>query len=146
MIPASEWRWFGTAVHFLAGEACRFHMATVIGDYVVSTVGAYLPDSKVWEIYAESRGLKLEGQGDYRKADWMKKVGYEDIGDGRKYETMVFRLDGYCDAPDCRCGGGPRIDPSELDFSSYNDALAARLGHMAMCEKWATVLAAEAQP
>ena len=46
---------------------------------------------RVREIYAKSREVKLEGVGDVRDADYIKKVGYEEIGDGRKYETMVFK-------------------------------------------------------
>lgn len=136
-IPKEQWQWFGHAAHFICGSDCRFHLATLIGDYVISTVGEYLPDSQVREILARSRGVSLEGRGDDRRADWMRKVGYEEIGLGRKFETMVFKWNGdVCDSDACHCGL-PNIDPTELDFDSYNDAAAARLGHMALCEKWA---------
>jgi hypothetical protein len=131
------WRWFGSAAHFICGSDCRFHMATLIGEYVVSTVGEYLPDSEVREILAQSRGVALEGRGDYRRADWMKKVGFEEIGYQRKYETMVFKWTGaVCEAEGCLCGL-PSVDPSELDMEGYNTAGDAARGHLALCEKWA---------
>lgn len=137
VIPVSEWRWFGHPAHLIVAEDCRFHLATLIGDVLVSTVGEYLPDSQVREVLTESRGVTLEGRGDDRRHDYMRKIGYEEIGVYRKFETMVFRVTGeVCTDPECGCGL-PRIDPSDLDFSGYNNAGDATRGHYAMCEKWA---------
>lgn len=132
-IPEAQWEWYGLAGHFIMGDYCRFHMTTKIGDVVVSTVGKLWHDAPVRESLAESRGVALVGRGDARAADYLNKVGYDEIGFGRKFETMVFRTEGKCP---CGCGL-PAIIPSEIDFDGYNEDEAARLGHMAMCQKWA---------
>ena len=136
MIQKQDWKWFGNAGHLCVGAHCRFHLCTEIGQYVVSTVGQYWPQEAVREIFANSRGVTLEGKGDARERDYMTKVGYEEIGCGRTYETMVFNVTGHCNSPECRCGL-PLIDGQELDCEGYNSAADATAGHMAMCEKWA---------
>lgn len=138
-VPRSEWQWFGSAAHFICGSDCRFHLATIVGPWLVSTVGEYLPDSNVREIFAESRGITLEGRGDERRASWMRQVGYEDIGYGRKYETMVFPVsDEVCTADDCDCGMPVVSDWSERDSDGYNVRGDAHRGHYEMCQKWAS--------
>lgn len=135
MIPPSEWRWYGWAGHFIGWRDCRFHLCTQIGDYLVSTVGAYLPDSRVRDVLAPIRGIALEGQGDDRETDWMRKVGYEKIGVDRTYETMVFRVSGdVCQHDDCGCGL-PEIIPTELGFEGYLHPGEATRGHHAMCAR-----------
>lgn len=134
--PKSEWRWFGKASHFICGHDCRFHLATQVGPWLVSTVGEYLPDSSTRDILAESRGIVLKGKGDERRASWMQQVGYEEIGYQRTYETMVFRAGEACGG-DCGCGV-PQIDGPELDFRGYNNAGDATAGHMELCAKWAS--------
>lgn len=136
-VPRSEWRWFGHAAHFICALDCRFHLATAVGPWLISTVGEYMPDSAVRETMAEVRGIALEGKGDMRRADWMEKVGFEEIGVGRKYETMVFRFDKVCDLPDCGCGLPMPESWTELDADGYNTAKDATEGHYAMCERWA---------
>jgi hypothetical protein len=133
--PRDQWEWFGSPAHFICGDDCRFHMATLVGPWVVSTVGEWLPDSSSWHIYAGSIGVELEGRGDARRADFLNKVGYIEIGSGRAYETMVFEAGKRCDVGGCGCGM-PSISGSELDFDGYNDAGAATRGHNEMCEKW----------
>src|SRR4051812_36676664 len=90
MSDRSEWVWMPHPAHFICARDCRFHLATWVGNYIVSTVGDYEPDSVTREILAQSRGVTLEGRGDARRADYARKIGYEDIGHGRKYETFVF--------------------------------------------------------
>jgi hypothetical protein len=133
-IPKSKWRWYGNAGHLIVGSDCRFHLCTEIAEYLVSTVGEYLPDSEVCDFLANSRGKPLEGRGDDRRYDWMKKFGYEEIGYGRKYETMVFKTKGRCESKDCGCGL-PTIIPSELLSDTYNRADDATRGHHAMCDR-----------
>ena len=135
--PRDEWEWFGNAAHFICGRDCRFHLATLVGPWLVSTVGEYLPDSNVREFLAESRGIALEGRGDDRRASWMRQVGYEEIGYGRKYETRVFRAGERCASEECGCGLPTAEDWGELDADGYNDAASATQGHYAMCEKYA---------
>jgi len=133
-VNRSEWEWFGHACHLIVGSNCQFHMATKVGDYLISTVGEYLPDAPVREILAETRGVTLKGQGDARLADFMQKIGFEDIGYKRKFETMVFRLTDQ--SKDCGC---PEVaDWAELEVAAYNDCAEASKGHYEMCDRWAT--------
>lgn len=142
-VERSAWKWFGNAAHLIVARDCRFHLATLVGPWLVSTVGEYLPDSQVRETIASSRGVELRGRGDAREHDFMKRVGYLEIGLGRKYETMVFRAGKECATPDCGCGLPCPSDWSELDMAGYADAGAATRGHYAMCEKWAARTEAE---
>lgn len=105
-IKAKYWKWFGSAGHFCGSERCQFHLCTQVGGWLVSTIGEYVPC-----------GLK----------------GWREIGPGRLYETMVFRIDGKCD---CGCGL-PSFTAAEIDGRGYNDAADANAGHMETCRKWA---------
>ena len=113
MSDTREWKWFGGAGHFIGGTECRFHLCTLIGEYIVSTVGDYRP-----------RGEQSEKP---------TPIGYQ-----RTYETMAFRLDKFCDAPGCLCGM-PLHDGRELDFAGYHCASDATAGHMEMCRRYAEV-------
>ena len=137
MIPRSEWKWFGKVGHLIVGPWCRFHLCTQVGPYFVSTVGEYVPDDGVRDMLAEHRGNPLEGRGDARFDDWMKKCGYEEIGAGRKYETMVFLCGSECAVEDCNCGIPVPTDWQEIDASGYNSPRDAHEGHYSMCEKYA---------
>ena len=125
--------WMPHAGHLIVSNDCRFHLATYVDGYIVSTVGEYLPDSDTRDILAKSRGIKLEGRGGARRYDWMQKAGYEEIGAGRKYETMVFRA---VKAKD-HCCPYRQENGAALDFAGYNDSGEAREGHMRMIAKWA---------
>jgi hypothetical protein len=41
-IPVHNWKWFGSAAHFICGRWCRFHLATQVGRYLISTVGEFV--------------------------------------------------------------------------------------------------------
>lgn len=116
-IPESEWVWHGMAGHFCA--ACRFHLATEVGNFRVSTIGAYVsPLDK--ENYSE-----------------VGKENYSEVGFQRKYETMVFRIaDGQAV---CTCGCQMKdVEPwTELEMLPANDPDAARKNHMEACLKYA---------
>lgn len=100
--------YFGNAAHLIVGNWCRFHIATRIGDVLVSTVGEYYP----------------------RPTDEKPTT----IGVNRLYETMVFRVNGE---RSCECGCGlPLHDGLEVDFAAYNDPKDANAGHEAMCAKY----------
>lgn len=144
MITIESWEWFGNAGHFICGSDCRFHLCTLVGEYLISTVGQYWPDEGVREILAKSRGIMLSGRGDERRNDYMKKIGYEQIGFNRLFETMVFKAGKRCADPDCNCGL-PEIASSELDFEGYNTAGDAASGHVRMCHKWADPIIAKAK-
>lgn len=138
-----KWVWMPHPGHFIGGHDCRFHLCTWVGEWIVSTVGEYLPDSNVRETMARSRGIILEGRGDARLMSWMNKVGYEEIGFGRKFETMVFPAEP--DRYGSTCCPYRASEFSEQDVAGYNDAGAAFAGHNAMCEKWAAIPAAETE-
>lgn len=143
----AEWKWFGHPGHFICGDQCIFHLCTLVGGgkYLVSTVGELWFDSQVRKIVADSRGIKIEGKGDDWDADYLVKVGYEDVGCGRKYETMVFKVTGeVCTSTDCNCGL-PKIVPMELDSAAANQASEATQNHYELCTKWDDPTTQEAQ-
>lgn len=134
-VPIKDWKWFGHAAHLCVGQWCRFHLATVVGKYLVSTVGEYVPDETVRQIHCDVRGIELVGRGDARLADYMNKVGFQEIGCGRKYETMVFRAGKPCASQECGCGL-PELVGSDLDSEGYSDAGSAMKGQYALCVKF----------
>lgn len=138
-IPKADWRWYGSAGHFICGHDCRFHLCTEIGEYLVSTVGELWPARAVREIHAQVHdpewlAANQSLKGDYFDAAYMKRFGYETVGYDRKYETMVFRAGKRCEEKECGCGL-PRITGHELLFDGYNRADDATRGHHAMCER-----------
>jgi hypothetical protein len=126
--------------HFICAHDCRFHLATKVGDYIVSTVGEYWPERVVREIHAKAydpewldANKPLLGD-DFNRA-YSERFGWMDIGHERKYETMVFKAVPADDAHSC-CPW--RIDVSDnVDSRGYNDATEAYRGHLELCEKWA---------
>ena len=121
MIPEKEWEWFGLSGHFICGQWCRFHMATKVGEYWISTVGLMVsPSNSGGSEQTERKYLKNNPLGD-------------DIGCNRKFETMVFKVSGVCS---CGCGQ-PTFNPTQIDFEGYNETEEAREGHMKMCYKYA---------
>ncbi len=132
-----QWVWMPHPAHFICANDCKFHLATWVGGFIVSTVGEYVPDAPVREVLAQSRDVALEGRGDERLADYMEKVGFEDIGYKRKYETMVFLAD-HSEDGSCGCPYRP-TDLSELEMQGYNAASEAVAGHMALCERYAAM-------
>jgi hypothetical protein len=140
-ISDKDWKWFGNAAHFICGNNCRFHMATVVGDYLVSTVGQLWSSRGSREIHAQVHDPAWLSENQHLRGDhfdhaYMQKFGYEDIGCDRKFETMVFKAGKICIAKGCDCGL-PTIEGSELDFNGYNTAGEATRGHMELCRKWA---------
>jgi len=110
-IPADKWKWFGSPAHFIGSDSCRFHLATEVGEYVISTVGDYYP-----------HGL-ASGEP-------------QEIGLNRKFETFVFRkAKGRCD---CGCGL-PIFTPSEIDSLPANDRATANKNHQTLCRKYAAL-------
>jgi hypothetical protein len=119
----NDWQWFGNAAHLCVGQYCRFHLATKVGDYLVSTVGEY--------VHPRHSGGSERTESIWLKQNWPG----EDVGFGRKYETMVFMAGKPCDAKGCNCGM-PESNGRELDFRGYNTAREATEGHMELCRKW----------
>lgn len=135
-----DWKWFGNAGHLCVGQSCRFHLATKVGKYLVSTVGQYWPERSVREIHAkvhDHEWLDNHGhlKGDDFDAAYMIRFGYQEIGCDRKFETMVFLAGNPCAEKECACGL-PSIDSSELDCLPANDPQEAKQNHMRLCAKW----------
>lgn len=116
MIEHSKWKWFGNAGHLCVSERCRFHIATEIGETLVSTVGEYCPKGLLTpdKTECETLGLSIPPTQLF-------------------YETMVFKVAGHCA---CGCGL-PETAGNELDSQRYETAAEANEGHFEMCEKWA---------
>jgi len=99
--------WQGFAGHFIGAKKCLFRLCSAVnsGKYVVSTVGAYQQKDN---------------------------VVLEDIGLGRKFETMVFR------AKKCWCGCGEWVqrDAKNIDMLPANSPKGAKANHMKLCKKW----------
>lgn len=141
MTNESEWEWFGVAGHFICGYYCRFHLATKVGGYLVSTVGWYWPEQPIRLIHAEIHDPVWTRQnatlrGDAWDAAYMARFGYEEIGCDRLFETLVFVAGPPCARPGCVCGV-PQIDGMELEARGYNDVAEAIQGHMELCREWA---------
>jgi len=146
IVPPAKWKWFGTHGHLCVGRWCRFHMATQIGKFLISTVGEYWPDRPSREIHAQCHDAAWFSENRHLTVDafdaaYFKRFGYKTIGCDRTYETMVFRAGKPCAEADCGCGL-PEIDGSELDVSGYNSRGDATRGHLKMCKKWAARSAA----
>lgn len=93
-------RELGHPGHFIGAADCLFRRHTHTREYCVSTVGE-------WRIKSSS-------------------VGFVEIGPGRLYETMVFKL--TTDDEGC-CPRCPHGRYGELEFRAYNAAKDANIGH-----------------
>lgn len=103
--PVDTWKWFGHAGHLCVAHECRFHLTTLIGDFLISTVGAWHPI--------------VNG----KHADEPDRIGHD-----RLYETMVFKAGEPCTCG-C-CGGLPNIRGNELLFKAANTAGEANKNHL----------------
>ena len=133
IVTKDKWVWMPHPAHFIMSDWCRFTLATKIGKYIVSTVGELVPDETVREIHCQVMGIKLEGKGDARLVDFMKKAGFQELGYNRIYETMVFKC--RKDSKNLCCGWTIMVDKC-VDSDGYTDAVSARKGHMKYCRKW----------
>lgn len=132
-----RWVWMPHPAHFICAFDCRFHLATYVGKYIVSTVGELFPDAGVREINASLAGIELQGKGDERKRDYIKRIGYETIGHDRKYETMVFKAaKRFAKGPDHDCCLWEIKSGENIDMLGYNTPAEAYAGHMRLCKKW----------
>lgn len=110
-VPKQRWVWMPHPAHYICSHLCRFHLATAVGNVIVSTVG---------EMVSGGRDV----------------AEFEEIGSGRLYETMVFSCEPSKPGA-VPCCPFRVAEHSELESDGYNDAGAAYEGHLAMCSKWA---------
>lgn len=150
----ADWKWYGHPAHLIVGDKCRFHLATLVGPFMISTVGEYWPERSVREVHAsvhdpEWLAKNTELLGETFDAAYFARFGYERIGaylstdgidDDPIYETMVFRTTGtVCEDPACDCGL-PAIVPSELKCRRYATAGKATAGHYELCREYDKLL------
>ncbi len=107
-----NWVWYGNAKHFIGASNCKFHLATKIGNWIISTVGEYKPDS-------------------FKPT---KKQVFEEIGPERFYETMVFRaIKCPCGCNEFVCDVSSFYPVSNLQFRGYKTSEEASNGHAELC-------------
>ncbi len=145
-IPKEQWVWMPHAGHLIVGNDCRFHLATRVGKYIVSTVGEYNPDQAVKRIHAEIHDQKWYAANRHELGDkfdylYQKQFGWTEIGLSRTYETMVFKARKASLKNDFdekyNCCPYVMESGSDIDMDGYNTATDAYQGHLAMCRKWA---------
>jgi hypothetical protein len=123
MISQSEWKWFGYPLHYCLGYRCIFHLGTVVGDYLISTVGKQQP---------------RDYNGDPMTCE---ALGYD--SDGPVYfETTVWR---WSYRKDCLCpemeqfSGGEYIGAiEEYRYGGIDDCDLANKTHLEFCTRYAT--------
>ena len=139
-----DWKWIGMPGHFIHASYCEFHLCTEVNGFLVSTVGAWIPEAKACRILAETRGIELKGTDDYSvRCDFVDKIGLLGM-DGlpeskKKYETMVFALDletEYCQHEYCKCGLPTNFSHIPIETQYYETAGEATSGHIEMCKKY----------
>ena len=134
-----RWVWMPHHGHFICGHWCRYKLNTYVGGYIVSTVGELWLERPSRECHAKVYDPAWLLANQHRKGDdfdneYMKKFGYEDIGCGRKYETMVFKAKKAKEKGSC-CPYR-MVSGAEVDCQAYNKAEDAYKGHLELCEKW----------
>lgn len=129
----ADWIWMPHAGHFICGHDCRFRLNTYVNGYIVSTVGEYWPDRQIRLIKAQVRMIEIPGRGDEWDRNYFKKLGYEQIGYDRLYETMVFKAKKAEHNLCCPFIADHDAESME-QFGSYNTAEDAYKGHIEICE------------
>lgn len=110
IVRAGDWVWLPHGAHFIGVENCLFRMATIVGDFIISTVGQYF--------YKEE----------------MKEIGCD-----RFYETMVFvagESNGECFCCPKSIDLDNKYGPEGLETIGYNNSEFAFDGHMEICGKY----------
>lgn len=133
-----DWTWMPHNGHLIVGHQCRFVLNTHVGGYIVSTVGEWWADKEIRMIHASVYDSKWHEENKHLKGDsfdraYMKRFGYEEIGSGRLYETMVFKA---VESGDKCCPFTALFMEGEVDFNGYNDPGEAFEGHIKLCNKW----------
>lgn len=98
--------------HLCVGKMCQFRLATIVGAFLVSTVGEYFPKGQ----------KEMEMIGGYIDGDSFKPF----------YETMVFR----CGAERHDCGCPSNVDYSEIECLRCETDKEALKQHRELCEKY----------
>lgn len=105
-----KWEWYGYPAHFICANDCRFRLATLVGNFIVSTVG---------DLYHSHRPNERQTLG---------------AGDDSFFETYVFSAGSVC--KDCPCGEVRIGNGCEIEGIRAATAKDARENHMRMCRKY----------
>lgn len=109
-IPESEWQWQGYAGHFCMAHACLFHLTTVVGNVMISSVG-HLVTKNVDEFEPEALGAEK----------------------GSFYETYVFSgLDKH------KCGCYKPAIGLEAEGRRFKEHTDCEVFHMECCQRAAS--------
>ena len=108
----SKWEWFGYPGHFICADDCRFRLFTLVGDYLISTVG---------DLHFEQEPNKRQTLG---------------AGENSFFETCVFKAGPRCVAKDCDCGQPTLESASGIDGIRCATAGEAQASHMRFCMKY----------
>lgn len=108
-IDPSKWVWFGYPQHFIGAAKCRFHLATLIGNRLVSTVG------------------------DCRNTD-KDEPGAIGSGPDEFFETYVFKSSPSDRRDSCGCCAAI-TSYSELDGRRCKTAVEATAMHSEFCAR-----------
>lgn len=111
MIPIAEWKWSGQAGHQCVSNYCRYHLTTVVGIYIISTVGDWHP----------------KGAG---KMEKLTLYGY--------YDTAVFEVDEELLECGCVQIKGEQLDGKQYGNVKCPEL---EKGHFDMCMKYAKLQA-----
>jgi hypothetical protein len=140
MITKDKWVWMPHAGHFVGGNHCRFRLNTRVGKYIISTVGElWWDDRQVREIHARIHDPQwhIENNdlmGDYYSSAYFKRFGFEELGYGRTYETMVFAA--VADKTNSCCPWRADIG-TFFEMDGYKTSDDAYKGHFRLCNKYA---------
>ena len=104
----SQITWMPHAGHFICGERCQFRLNTHVNGFIISTVGEFVPVSK------------------------MDGAAFEEIGYKRLYETMVFKAKKSKHG----CCAYVQKNGNNIDFAGYNKPTDAYNGHMKFIRKY----------
>lgn len=140
-ITKDKWVWMPHPAHLIVSSKCRFHLATKVGKFIISTVGEWWPERISREIHAKIYDPKWHEEhnhllGDTYNAAYFKRFGFKEIGCGRKYETFVFKCQKNT-VKENACCPWKVADYPEIDSDAYNEADKAYEGHLKMCNKYA---------
>lgn len=94
------WKWYGYAGHFIASKKCAYHLSTLVGSFLVSTVGDYRPNGRDRETlgssedsFFETHVFECDGEtpeGDPNVLSWSNI-------DGERYSQSIAAERGHYD-------------------------------------------------
>jgi hypothetical protein len=134
-----DWIWMAHPGHYRWADFCRFRLCTYVGNYIVSSVGEYLPNFTEDNLDKVNMIDSLIGLAKIRKeySDDDSDIpgnSYEKlVGSSYLYETIVFKS--LENTSECKCCIAI-CDDEEIEKNEYNTQELAFAGHYELCEKY----------